>query len=354
MVSSGIMKRSALDRRPRLRKLSEKLTFQKSTESLVDLAKYKEKRNESSESPLCRKTGISFPEDCDQIFFINEDSGDRIHVNSEIQRIDNEFLSGYFLPCVLSNDPTRRVNHFTGKKRNVELQFQIKLKKIPKGQLYLSADLERRLKINVCQRALMKAILGNIEKRNKDFKFSLGQSEKKESSTKDMESKERNAFMRMPFESSMNSFIVTKKGQQPPSLGKELPAHYVKPEDIKYNTSDTYTFAIWSAHFDLINWKCTNLHPFQPFALSYIIGDQPISLSIQERQSNQEKNKYISFEISHSKTSSRKRGAWLSRNNTDITMANSSFYDIDDIRENPEEGFFGDSYGCVCWSPWQE
>ena len=72
----------------------------------------------------------------------------------------------------------------------------------------------------------------------------------------------------------MNRVVATPPGQIPPQLGTEI---VEDPDSIKrrkkgmrlqYNTTDTYTFSLWSQYVDFLDWRCLNLPGIRPFSIT--------------------------------------------------------------------------------------
>lgn len=59
---------------------------------------------------------------------------------------------------------------------------------------------------------------------------------------------------------------------------------------IEWNLEDTYTFSLWSAYVDFLDWRVLNLPGIRPFGLNSIIGNQPIYLTLYEVDDDKEKH----------------------------------------------------------------
>jgi len=266
------------------------------------------------------------------------------------------------LPLVATSDNC--VGHFEGRKRKAELQFQLKFKKLPEGELFLGCELRNPLNTGVCQRALMKAIIGVIQRKNPDLLCSFDGSDTHCHGSRGLRSSSNNnapgrPYMAMPFESSINTLVVTKEGGVLPILGEPLEVHSVCKGEVMFNTADTYTFSIWTANVDLDQWKCVAA-PVHPFTLNALTGDQPFTLnlfSMNPVDCNVEK--YVELEFSHKQfTVNSAREAFEynnignARNDSLLDLADEGF-DSDDIREDVEErreAYYGIRQACMCWS----
>lgn len=99
---------------------------------------------------------------------------ERIVPNALACEIDNELFSGKMLlmfrtpdvdePTSSNNDPI--VNYFRGKQRRFEFQWQLQLKKVPDGEVFLGAEVEEPIQMGIIQRALANAALKFTKKMN--------------------------------------------------------------------------------------------------------------------------------------------------------------------------------------------
>lgn len=304
----------------------------------------------------------------ENLFLFDSETGERIHPNEMLHRIDNDVLSGYMLALMSTHDHC--VKHFNGRKRKVELQFQVKFKTAPKHPLFIGCELKGSAKFSVWQRALLKAIASSIEKRNEDFRYNLGSVEESRCDERedvpDVHDSSyictRGPYMAMPFESSINALVITRTGDMPPTLGEAIENQTPRvTECVEFNTTDTYTFALWSANFDLAQWKCTSRSTIQPFSLNSLIGGHPFSMCLYSMDSmNHKIKKYFELEISHKLSKAGPaRKAWLA-NNIFQTHTDTSLLDVDQDSEIYLDGMEyypedrNDSYhsSCMCWDDW--
>jgi len=335
-------------KKKRLRMLSQKLvTFHEKKLVGSIIGKGKAVPDDERVDTGCQKVD-------DDLRLINCHNGESI-IPSKSCLIENDFITGHMHPLVSTN-----ITHFEGRKRKVELQFQFQFKRVPDSQLFLGCELQNPLNVGICQRALLKTVIGGIQRRNEDFQYSLGSSSDSHCGPTRKNiihdaSLNRNPNMAMPFESSINSLVVTKEGEIAPTLGEALNSNNVSKGEINFNAFDTYTFAIWSAHIDLIHWKCTNLTPIQPFPLSMVIGDQPFTLSLYSVNPVDGKvEKYVEVEFSHGhKHKTMEYNVSHASNDSLIDISSESDNDDDDdIRESNKDDY-GEAYmrqGCMCWS----
>jgi hypothetical protein len=75
----------------------------------------------------------------------------------------------------------------------------------------------------------------------------------------------------------MNRVVESLPGETPPLLGAPIDE---KPFDGVWKANHTYTFALWSAYVDFVEWKVLNLPAIRPFSLAGIVGRQPIEMNL--------------------------------------------------------------------------
>jgi hypothetical protein len=102
--------------------------------------------------------------------------------NSEPMKLDNECFTGHVMLLVRTPDvdsakepvptgetPARVSKYFKGYKRRFEFQFQIKLKKVPTGPLFLGCEVEEMIKINRWTKGMASFLLAMIRRINPGF-----------------------------------------------------------------------------------------------------------------------------------------------------------------------------------------
>lgn len=223
--------------------------------------------------------------------------------NAEPMVIDNECFSGHVMLLVRTPDvdnakepvPTldsaKRISkYFKSYKRRFEFQFQIKLKKIPTGPLFLGCEVEEMIKISRWTKGLTGVLLAMIRRINSGFHYSWG-IEKASTDPADIESGNyEKTHLSFPVEASMDRIVITKPGEETPQLGYELHETNASVKrrrrmgagSVDWNLEDTYTMCLWSAYCDWIKWKSINVPGVRPFSLSNVTGQQPIYLSVYE------------------------------------------------------------------------
>lgn len=226
----------------------------------------------------------------------------RIVPNSQAHDFENEMFFGKIMMLVRTpdvDDPkdvnqlcatARRISQYMkGKKRRFEFQFQIKLKRVPKGPLFLGCELEKAIKVGAITKGLVGILLAMVRRINPGFHYCWGPDGKLSKQKKESGQYEK-THLSFPVEASMDRIVVTKAGETPPEMGHEL---YESAESVKrrrkmgfgaveWNTEDTFTMCLWSAYCDWIMWKSLNVPGVSPFSLSRVTGAQPIYLCVYE------------------------------------------------------------------------
>lgn len=223
--------------------------------------------------------------------------------NAEPMVIDNDCFMGHVMLLVRTPDvddckegpPTldsanRISKYFKSYKRRFEFQFQIKLKKIPTGPLFLGCEVEEAIKISRWTKGLTGVLLAMIRRINSGFHYSWG-IEKGQVSEDDLkDGRYEKTHLSFPVEASMDRIVITKPGEEVPALGYLLHETNASVKrrrrlgagSVDWNLEDTYTMCLWSAYCDWIKWKSMNVPGVRPFSLGVVTGRQPIYLSVYE------------------------------------------------------------------------
>ncbi|KAL3915505.1 MAG: hypothetical protein SGILL_005621 [Bacillariaceae sp.] len=258
-------------------------------------------------------------------YVIDAYSGERIFCNSSApHRISNEWFEMDIL-CMLrtpdvddesavrgtpSND--RVADYLRGKARRWEFQYRVKLKKKPEGKsVYFACELGEPIKMGMVTKAFASAAMSFMKKTNPTFHYSIT------GSNETPDGKWESPHMSFTVEGSLDRLVVTKPGEEPPKLGGAI---HEDPESIKkrkkgelidWNTEDTYTMALWTSYADFLQWKAMNLPGLRPFALTNMLGTQPINLTMYLIDDKRDTDKHyrrditeiIKFELSNDQIS---------------------------------------------------
>ena len=97
---------------------------------------------------------------------------ERIFPNGIESEIDNDLFYGKMLLMFRTpeaDDPSSssaKSSYFYGKQRRFEFQWQIRLKKLPEGEVFLAAEVEEPIQMGMIQRAVVGAALKFTKKMN--------------------------------------------------------------------------------------------------------------------------------------------------------------------------------------------
>lgn len=226
----------------------------------------------------------------------------RIVPNSQAYEFENDVFFGKVMLLVRTPDvdnsrdkaelgeTAHRVSQYMkGRKRRFEFQFQIRLKRVPTGPLFLGCELEKGIKVGAITKGLVNLLLAMVRRINPGFHYSWGPDPKMSPQVIESGQYEK-THLSFPVEASMDRIVITKPCETPPELGHEL---HESNESVKrrrrmgfgsvnWNTQDTYTMCLWSAYCDWIKWKSLNVPGVSPFSLSRVTGTQPIYLCVYE------------------------------------------------------------------------
>jgi hypothetical protein len=256
-------------------------------------------------SHVGRRMSLAAHPSLERFYFIDKFSMERILPNSgKIHMLDNHLLSGTMLAMIRTpdvDDPeapvgnscnTQVSNYFRDKQRRFEYQYQVKLKRKPEGRIFFACEVDDPVRLGMVQRAFVGAAMAFMKKMNSSFHFCLNGGYEEDG-------RYEKAHVGFPVEMGFDKLVATKPGDPIPQLGEaiEEDPELVKKRKkglvtIDWNTEDTYTFAVWSAYVDFLEWRVLNLPGIRPFDCSSITGPQPINLVLYSVPAGQENGKH--------------------------------------------------------------
>ena len=288
--------------------------------------------------------------DLEKLYFIDNLTNERVSPNGEPMPIDNELYSGKLLILIRTSDADAKAekttkkkqtggsasndkvsNYLRPKKRRFEIQLQMKFKKIPENQVYLSIGYDEPVKLGLLAGSSLSGGLRFTRMKSPSFSYSLSG---KETASEDelAEGKYEDPHFAFPIETSFDIIAVTKAGDEPPILGGAI---YEDPKAIKkrksgkermtFNTEDTYTVCLWTAYVDFVQWKIMSLPAVPSFSMANLNAGQPMKVTVYSLTSENDKSKHfqsdmetlVDVEVSHIDVTSIGSGAskWLEKNN---------------------------------------
>ena len=230
------------------------------------------------------------------LYVVDSKTGERVMCNNDSApfRISNEWVEMDMIAMMRTPDADdsdakrgstandKMSEHFRGRQRRFEFQYQVKFKKVPVGkQLYFSCELDDPVKMGIITKAFVSAAMAFVRTTNPTFHYNITGSKKKTS-----DGKYETPHMSFTVEAGLDRFVVTKPGDTPPELGSNI---YEDPESMKkrksgkltnWNTEDTYTLALWSSYVDFLDWRVLNLPGIKPFGLATVLSTQAINLTM--------------------------------------------------------------------------
>jgi hypothetical protein len=298
--------------------------------------------------PLPMKEPQNHPE-LEKLYFIDNLTNDRFSPNGEPVPIDNELYTGKLMILIRTSDADKKAdkmtkkdrgwgsvsndkvsNYLRPKKRRFEIQLQMKFKKIPENQVYLSVGYDEPVKLGFLARSSLSGGLKFTRMKNPSFSYSLSG---KETTSEDelAQGKYEDPHFAFPIETSFDRITVTKAGDKPPILGSAI---YEDPKTLKrrksgkermaFNTKDTYTMCVWTAYVDFAQWKMMNLPAVPSFSMASLNAGQPMKVTVYSLTSENNEGKHfqsdmetlLDVEVSHIDVTSIGTGAkkWLEKN----------------------------------------
>jgi Protein of unknown function (DUF1769) len=192
----------------------------------------------------------------------------------------------------LAETPARISQYLKHKKRRFEFQFQVRLKRIPTGPLFLGCELEHAIRVGTITKGLVGILLAMVRRINPGFHYTWGTLPEHHGAdhAQFRSGQYEKTHLSFPVEASMDRIVISKPGEALPELGHELDEtldsvkrrRRLGSGSVDWNLHDTYTMCLWSAYCDWIQWKSLNVPGMSPFSLSRVTGLQPIYLSVYE------------------------------------------------------------------------
>lgn len=205
----------------------------------------------------------------------------------EVQRFESDLVDGKVLLAlrVAGYEDPYYASMFEGKKRTIQVQFQLRFKRKPRGVLYLGGELPRKMQLGLMTKGLCNVVIALVNKISSHGHASFGK-------ISDNESETELPHIVFPLWSGATKLMLTKAGSgSPPDLGKEIEeapeakkrrkkAGFNAPGDI--DEGDVLTFSMHTMYLDLVQWKMTNLGAIKDRDLGIFWGNMPLTIALYE------------------------------------------------------------------------
>lgn len=254
----------------------------------------------------------------DALLLLDVDHSSRqIHPNGEPVRIDNEWLDMKMLimlrtPNVDDDSAPKGTarnqalsQHFVGKQRRFEFQYQGKLKKKSDDKSFcFCMELAESPKLNFLQKALVTTCMVFMKKMSPSFHFNMTSTP---NPTDKANGKYETTHMAFEVDKVLDRLAITKPGETPPTLGGTIPEDPERTKarregkyQVDWNTDDIYTMTIWSHYIDWIRWEVVHIPGVKHFSLRNVLQDQSVFMQMYLLDKNREnKNKHYQKDIQH-------------------------------------------------------
>ncbi|RHY72352.1 hypothetical protein DYB34_001705 [Aphanomyces astaci] len=211
--------------------------------------------------------------------------GQELWPNSDTPvEIENEYFSGRIL-FLLKTEPRSPTwgQLFVGRRRLFWIQLQGKFKKQPQGIVYVGGEIPNKMKLGFFAKGLCRVLLSVINCLVVGLHNSFGRLYPGDVAAVDDEELPHLAF---PLHSSVDEFICTPAGEDPPALGadgfmetREERAHRRSGKHpYEFNTHDTYSFSFFNFYLDFENWKVVNAPGVPDIHLAQFWGNMPLRI----------------------------------------------------------------------------
>ena len=181
---------------------------------------------------------------------------------------------------------TRYAHIFSGKQRTFEFQFQGTFTVLPTSTVYLGVSFPNPVSMGIVQRAVVGAGLSWVKKVNKGFHYNLDGSNGE------------NPHVAFPLQYAVDRLVVSGEGGKLPELGKAVQEDDDKVKARKkgalgsfdgFEKDKIYTLCLWSSYVDWVKWRIVNLPGVRPFGMGGVSGNQPLTLTVYELESEKAK-----------------------------------------------------------------
>lgn len=193
-----------------------------------------------------------------------------------------------------ADDPYYNDKVFSKKRRRFEIQIQGRLKYVPTGTVWCGFEVTEEMKLGLVSKGLCNLLLRLVSKTVPgDMHFSFGD-----------KNNEELPHISFPAWTLFDAVVVTKPGEEKPTLGDVLPESAKSASARKrsgstgdWNTDDTYSFSYHSMYLDLPIWHVVNL-PTSDIDLKSFWRDSLLRIVVYESNAQGDKhlqrdNKYI-------------------------------------------------------------
>ncbi|GLD93539.1 hypothetical protein PINS_up002131 [Pythium insidiosum] len=209
----------------------------------------------------------------------------------------------YFLVRTAPEDPHWR-HLFTGKRRRFWIQVQGRFKRAPAGVVYLGGELPSQISLGLFTKSIALVIMGIIQKLVGKVSFCFGD-------TTDSQL----PFVSFPLYQSVDQFVATPAGEQPPPLGREdfgetdeqRRRRRMTPIGAeRFEVGPTYSFHFHTMYVNLTHWKTANLPGMSDMKLTTFFDSLPLRIVAYDIPATtsdphaQARKKYLfCFEVEH-------------------------------------------------------
>lgn len=226
------------------------------------------------------------------LFIRDVDANNDIPANCEPVRISNDWFDMDMVVMLrtpnVDDDKSPKgsewnqkvADYFRPKQRRFEFQYQVKLKKKPENkELFYAIQWEEPVKMGIIQRTFLAAILAFLKRTRPTVHYSTSGTDRNE------EGAFEKPHLANFIEIGLDRVVITKPGDEPPALGGDIDEdldHYKARKagktKIDFNCEDTYTFALWNANVDWIDWKIVGIPGVGSLDLNKFLGNQSLSI----------------------------------------------------------------------------